>query len=61
MASSGQQLISFQMIGLGEKRDPREPTDPCDKGELDVFIKTFEHSEERLQNLTVAVCHFPGM
>ena len=48
----------FQVIGLGERRDPREPTDPCDKGELDVAIKTFEHSEEGLEEFTVAFYHF---
>ena len=51
----------FQVIGLGEKRDLRKSTDPCNKGELDVFIEVFEHSEEGLQELTVAVCYLQIM
>ena len=48
----------LQVIGPWENRDPREPTDSGYKGELDVFIKTFERSEEVLEESTIAVCHF---
>ena len=44
-------LISSKWLAPEIKRDPREPTDPGYKGELDVLIAIFEHSEEGLQEL----------